>query len=134
MITFRKITFVHIRKPDQPELNQDIQWLGSALGLFGVRDKNSSCFRVFVELLKAAKVKKGLTSDQIAYLTDLSRGTVVHHLHRLIDAGIVGEMHHTYYLQRGKLVDIVREIQRQTNDFFQDLVNVADDVDKELQL
>ncbi len=134
MITFTRITIVNMRKPESSKLNEDIQWIGNSLGLFGSRDKNSSCFRIFVELLKAARRKEGLTSDQLALRCELTRGTVVHHLHRLIECGLVRESFHTYYLQQGNLQEIVKLMKKQANDFFDDMIAVCQDVDKEIGL
>ena len=134
MITFTKITIVKLKKPGPQKLNDDIRYIGNALGLFGNRDKDSSCFRIFVELLKAARMKEGLSSDQIALRCDLTRGTVVHHLHKLIECGLVRETFHVYYLQHGNLAEIMREIKKQTDTFFDELVEVCEDVDKELEL
>ena len=48
-----KITIIRIRKPAQSNINKELQWLGSSLGLFGLRDKDKSCFRIFIELIKS---------------------------------------------------------------------------------
>ena len=59
-ITQHKITIVRINKPREHTLNEELQFLGSSLGLFGLRDKNNSCFRIFIELLKATRKNKML--------------------------------------------------------------------------
>ncbi len=53
----QRITIINIRKPAERSINQELQWLGTSLGLFNLRDKNKSCFRIFIDLLKAAKNK-----------------------------------------------------------------------------
>jgi len=85
----RKITIINIRKPAPDNVNQELQWLGSSLGLFNLRDKDKSCFRVFIELLKAAKLGRPFSSDELAYRLDLTRGTVIHHINKLMDSGLV---------------------------------------------
>ena len=69
-ITHQRITIIRERRPVR-NLNEELQWLGNSLGLFNLRDKDKSCFRIFIELLKAAKVDKPLTSDEIAVNLDL---------------------------------------------------------------
>ncbi|MEK6848967.1 MAG: helix-turn-helix domain-containing protein, partial [Nanoarchaeota archaeon] len=85
----RRITIVTLRKPAHANLNEELQWFGSSLGLFGLRDKDKSMFRVFLELVKAAKSGNPLSSDELAETLNLTRGTVVHHINKLIEAGIV---------------------------------------------
>jgi len=51
----QKITIISMNRPAQKNINQELQWFGSSLGLFNLRDKDKSTFRVFIELLKATK-------------------------------------------------------------------------------
>ena len=95
----QRITIMNIRKPVQKNVNQELQWLGSSLGLFNLRDKDKSCFRVFIELIKNAKKNFPVSSDELAYRLGLSRGTVIHHIHRLLDSGIVVQANKGYILR-----------------------------------
>ena len=61
-----KIVIIRLRKPLRTTLNEELQWFGSSLGLFNLRDRDKSCFRVFIELLKAAKLRTPLSSDELA--------------------------------------------------------------------
>src|SRR3990167_6035950 len=94
-----RITIIKIKKPSQKEVNRDLQWFSESFGLFGERDKEKSCFRVFLELVKATRRKKSLTSDEIALRANLSRATVVHHLHKLIESGLVISQNNRYILR-----------------------------------
>ena len=129
---FRKITIVRINKPEKKKINEGLQWLGSSLGLFGLRDKNSSCFRVFIELLKAAKVKHPMNSDEISYRTGLSRATVIFHLDKLIGAGLVAIENSKYILRISNLEQLIEKVKEDADKVFDNLKEVAHDVDKEL--
>ena len=129
----QRITIVSIRKPAR-NLNNELQWFGGSLGLFNLRDKDKSCFRVFIELLKAAKIDKPMTSDEIAYKLGLSRGTVVHHINKLIEAGIVMPHEKGYMLRVNNLEVLVDEIKRDAERHFDDLKRVAKDIDRLLGL
>jgi len=131
---FRRLTIVKIRKPAKKEINQDLQWFCSTLGLFGLRDKNSSCFRIFVELLKAAKGSRTISSDEIGYRLGLSRGTVVHHLNRLIDSGLIIPDKNGYVLRVSNLGELVEQIKKDTDTVFQNLRDIARDLDEDLNL
>ena len=84
-----RVTIVRVRRESPNNVNQELQWLGNSLGLFNLRDRDSSCFRVFITLVKRAKRNEVLSSDEIAHRLNLTRSTVVHHLTKLIDSGIV---------------------------------------------
>jgi predicted transcriptional regulator len=135
---FTKLTIVRITKPAQTTVqnavNDDLKWLGSSLGLFSLRDKNSSCFRVFIELLKAAKVNHPMSSDEISLRTKLSRGTVVFHLDKLISSGLVTIENSKYILRLAKLESLVDQLKSDTEKVFTNLKEIARDIDSELGL
>jgi len=128
----RKITIIKYRLPKQDNVNLQLQWLGDSLGLFGSRDKDKSCFRLFIELLKGAKKGKGLTSDELAMHLSLSRGTIVHHLHKLENSGIVVYEDNVYLLRVDSLKQLVKEIEKDTLNTLIALKKIASEIDKRL--
>ncbi|MBW3012950.1 HTH domain-containing protein [Candidatus Woesearchaeota archaeon] len=135
MITeFKKLTIVRIRKPAQKLINKDLQWFCQSLGLFSARDKNSSNFRIFIELLKAAKQHRPISSDELAFRLNLSRGTIVHHLTNLISSGLVIVENGKYILRVSNLEELIDEIKRDTDNVFLNLKAIARDIDTELGL
>ena len=129
------ITVIKIKRPRHGEINEELQWLGASLGLFNLRDKDKSCFRIFIELIKNAKIcDEPLTSDQIAYRLNLTRGTVIHHVNKLISAGIVEkEGNRGYNLRTNSLNELVDELQKDMARNFEGLKKVAMDIDKKLK-
>lgn len=133
-IEIGRIDIVHLRKPSaDAEANELLQWFGRSLGMFGLRDRDKSCFRLFIELLKSGRGDKALSSDELAYRLRLSRGTVVHHLTRLMDAGIVIKSGNTYLLRERSLVTLVEEIREDMERACDDLAAVAELIDKRLR-
>jgi len=134
MITrFQRITIVKL-KPAEENLNKELQFLSESLGLFSQRDKERSCFRIFIEVIKAAKLKKGLSSDELAFRLQLSRGTVVHHLTRLIGAGIVSVKNNKYSLREKNLELTLKKMKNDFMSAFEEVEGVASEIDKKLGL
>jgi len=131
---FRRITIVRMRKPREKDVNRDLQWFSESLGLFTERDREKSCFRIFVELIKAARKKQALSSDDIAYRSNLSRGTVVHHLNRLIESGLVVNHDNRYILRVDNLEELIEEIKKDVIKTLEDLKRIAEDLDDEVGL
>ena len=129
-----RITIMNIRKPVQKNVNQELQWLGSSLGLFNLRDKDKSCFRVFIELVKTAKRGIPLSSDELAYRLGLSRGTVVHHIHKLLESGIVVQAPRGYILRVDNLRELIDEVEKDLRRTCEDLRSMAEDIDESLGL
>jgi predicted transcriptional regulator len=129
---FRKVTVVKINKPREKNLNRDLQWFSNSLGLFSERDKERSCFRIFVELVRAARNGYPLSSDELALKTNLSRGTVVHHLNRLIESGLIVSHNGRYLLRDTNLENLVEEVKKDLIRVFDDLKMIATELDEEL--
>ena len=130
----QRITIIQVRKPVQKNVNQELQWLGSSLGLFNLRDKDKSCFRIFIELVKTAKTNEPLTSDELALKLSLSRGTVVHHLHKLLGSGIVVEAERGYILRVHNLKELIEEMQKDLTRTVSELREMAETIDRGLGL
>ena len=124
-----RVTVVRIRKELSGNVNQELQWIGNSLGLFNLRDKDSSCFRVFITLVKRAKQNTPITSDDVAERLRLSRGTVVHHLNKLMESGIVVKERNGYLLRESNLQDMINDLQRDMEGVFSQLKNVAKEID-----
>src|SRR3989338_3484213 len=130
----QRITIMNLRKPVQKNVNQELQWLGSSLGLFNLRDKDKSCFRVFIELVKTAKQGMPLSSDELAYRLGLSRGTIIHHINKLLESGIVVQADRGYILRVNNLKELINEVEKDLRRTCDELKEMAEEIDKSLGL
>ena len=130
MIFEKRVTIVRIKKPEEKDLNISLQWFGNSLGLFNQRDKDKSCFRVFIELLKASKQHDPLSSDELAARLELTRGTVVHHVHKLMDSGLAVREKGRYLLRVEKLSALVEELHKDLSESCKHLHEVAEEIDR----
>ncbi len=128
----QKITIIEVRKPSEANLNEQLQWLATSLGLFTLRDRNKSCFRIFITLLRNTKQKRVLTSDQIAEMLDLSRGTVIYHINNLLETGLVMHDGNSYMLRVDKLSDLINEVEKDIQRTLGRLKEVAEMIDNRL--
>lgn len=132
--THQRITVFRMRRPGSKNINDELQWLATSLGLVGLRDRDKSCFRLFITMIKAAKNNKPLTSDELAERLNLSRGTVIHHLNKLREAGLVIHEKNNYLLRVQKTKELVEELQKDMERAFDDIKIIADSIDKGLNL
>lgn len=126
----KRVTIIKIRRIPQENVNANLQWLGNSLGLFGLRDKDSSCFRIFITLVK--KPENPISSDEIAEKLNLSRGTVVHHLIKLMDSGIVIREKEGYLLREQSLLRLIDDLRKDTDSMFAELIVVAKEIDERI--
>ena len=133
MIQFEKrVTIVKTIKPSATDLNVSLQWFGNSLGLFSERDKDKSCFRIFIQLVKASKERSPLSSDDLAEKLELSRGTVVHHISRLMNSGLVVREGNKYILRQDNLSSLVEEIHKDISKACREMMEVAEEIDRNL--
>ena len=134
IIREQRITIIRVSRPRHHNVNDELKWLGHSLGLFGERDKDSSLYRLFVELIKSRRSNQLLTSDELAHRVGLSRGTVVHHLNKLLESGIVVSERNRYALRVGNLEVLIEELRKDVRRTLDDLKAVARQIDEELKL
>jgi len=130
----QKYTIVTLRKPKTDNINVLLQWLGTSLGLFSLRDKDKSQFRIFIELLKSAKSQTPRTSDELAEFLELTRGTVIHHMNKLMAAGLVIHDKNTYLLRVENLKTLIDEVEQDIKRTCERLRLVASEIDGKLHL
>jgi predicted transcriptional regulator len=134
IIRKQRITIIRISRPKRHDVNDEIKWLGHSLGLFSERDKDSSLYRLFVELIKSSRASNPVASDELALRLRLSRGTVVHHLNKLLESGIVVSDGNKYALRVANLEILVDELRRDIRRTMDNLKSIAKQIDDELGL
>lgn len=134
LTTYQRITIIRAPVPRKKNINEELRWLGHSLGLFNLRDKDQSLFRVFIELLKSAKQKQPVTSDELAERLNLSRGTVIHHINKLIESGLALNHKNRYTLRVDTLEVLIDEVRKDLDRVCHDLKDVAKNIDSFLGL
>ena len=129
-----KITIITEQREGPDTVNKKIIWFSQSLGLLGERDKDASCYRTFIELLNAARNNVPMSSDNLAYRLNLSRGTVVHHLNKLRDAGMLRTTEGGYELRVANLEQLIQAIKRDLEKSLSNLQQVAREIDEEMGL
>jgi biotin operon repressor len=132
-MTFR-ITIVETPAPHGKNLNDKLLWFGGTFGLFGNRDKDKSCFRIFIELIKHARNNAPVSSDEIAENLSLSRGTVVHHINKLMSCGFIINKDKRYFLKVSSLRSLVNNMESELEKQMLELKQVAREIDEILKL
>lgn len=130
----KKVTVIKIRKDFKDNINDELRWLGNSLGLFGLRDRDSSCFRVFITLLRKTRRNEAVSSDEIAERLKLTRGTVVHHLTKLMNSGLVVREKKGYLLRENTLEGVIKDMRREMEGVLDVLKEVAKEIDGKLGL
>ncbi|HLG24346.1 MAG TPA: winged helix-turn-helix transcriptional regulator, partial [Candidatus Nanoarchaeia archaeon] len=81
-----------------------------------------------------SKAGNALTSDELGTKLNLSRGTIIHHINRLMESGIVIHEGNTYILRVDNLHTLIEEVEKDLKRACDDLKKAAEDIDKRLGL
>ncbi|MFT4309295.1 MAG: ArsR family transcriptional regulator [Candidatus Woesearchaeota archaeon] len=129
----RKKIIIYWHKSQGDDINSQLKWICRTLGLFPIRDYNSSMYRVFIELIKDAQSERHSSSDEIAMRVGLTRGTVVHHLNNLMNSGIVIRQDNHYILKDRNVKEMIEGIRTEINELFDEMDRAAENIDKYLE-
>ena len=126
----KEIRILNLKPLREQPLNEEIQWFSNCLGMFNKRDKEKSCFRIFIHLLEE---KGSLSSEQLAQRSNLSRATVIHHISRLMDSGLVTKKQSGYFLRFDSLEDLITDIEKEVASTFKRLREISRKIDEEME-
>ncbi|MDK2849863.1 MAG: hypothetical protein PWP03_140 [Candidatus Woesearchaeota archaeon] len=129
MSRVREITLVNAIPPEDNQVNTLIQWYALSLGLFSARDRDKTCFRIFLELLRNSKNHIAVSSEDLSLKLKVSRGTIVHHLKKLENSGIVDSQGNRYFLTSESLEKLANELRKQVNEIFDKIADVGSELD-----
>ncbi len=130
----RQFTVKKLREPVEKQLDEDIEWVCSSLGFVTPRDQDKTAFRILKALIKSAKDKKGLTSEELTEYVEPTIGSVIYHLKKLMRAGLVVKLNSTYELRMNSFLKTIDEIEKEILTSLADIKRIAKDIDSKVGL
>ena len=123
-----------IRRLKVHEMNDDFEWFCYSIGLVSPRDKEKTSIKIFNTLLNAAAHGRSLTTDEIAKEVGVTRGTVIHHLNRMIELGLIIQRGGKYMLRVNNLEELVDEIERDIQSTIKIIRKISEGLDRKIKL
>lgn len=118
-----------LREPTEKQIDDDIEWVCTSLGFMTPRDHDKTAIKILNALIKAAKEKGGLTSEELTQHVNPTIGSVIYHLKKLMKAGLIVKLGSTYELRMKSLLSTIDEIQKDIIWTLSDIKKVAKDID-----
>lgn len=132
--TLAEYRIFSVRKLPTVDVEKDLEWICRSFAFMEPRDKKKTAYRIFRAIVEAARTNEGLSSDELAENLALSRGTMVHHLNKMMKSGLVIRHEGQYKLRGRSLKSTIEEAQRDVNRVFDDVQSVAETIDDDLGL
>jgi hypothetical protein len=105
-----QIVIRFLEKPDQNDAEGIIRWFCDVFGLSNPEDENPVEVQILKSFVEAARDGKGLSSGELDLETKLARSTIIYHLNRFRDAGLLVKKGRKYYLRAGEMEKVIQEI------------------------
>lgn len=125
--------FIIIKAVDKPKSDDPddfIKWFCKVFGLESEFDDKENIEEILLkEFIKAAYYGKGLSSGEIS-LSNVPRTTIIYHLNRLIDTGMIVKKGRRYYLRASEFSDVIDEIEYDVNREIMKIKDIADEFER----
>lgn len=105
-----QIAIRFIEKPDLNDAEGIIRWFCNVFGLSNPEAENPVEEQILKTFVAAARDGKGLSSSELDLESKLARSTVIYHLNRFRDAGLLVKRGRKYYLRAGEMEKVIQEI------------------------
>lgn len=110
-----------------------VKWLCEALGLAeGEENAKALDQQILEKLIVASRLDTGITSSEIGKKEGIARSTVIYHLNRLINTGLVTKRGRKYYLRAMDVASTIKEIEYDIDREFSRIHDAAQEFDRVL--
>lgn len=110
-----RIVIRFVERPDFNKPEQMLQWFCDVFGLSSGGGPNSIEEQILKNFIQAAYHNEGLASSELHLDTELARSSVIYHLNRFIDAGLLVKRGRKYYLRASEMSKAIEEIEYDIN-------------------
>ncbi len=125
-----RIVIRFVERPDSESQEKILKWFCEVFGLSTEGSPDSLEEQILGNFAKAAYKNEGLSSSELRLNTDLARSTVIYHLNRFIDAGLLVKKGRKYYLRASEMQKAIEEIQYDMEREMQRMLDTAREFDR----
>lgn len=127
----KKIVIKSVDKPlESSSPDELISWFCEVLGLSGPGEEGSMESEILKRFIAAAQNNKGISSSGIKLGRGIPRSTIIYHLNRLVESGLVVKRGRKYYMRAQALSASIEEIEYDIDREFQRMIDMAKEFDR----
>ncbi|MDE1798372.1 MAG: winged helix-turn-helix transcriptional regulator [Candidatus Micrarchaeota archaeon] len=119
--------------PPRPEKDDELERFCRSMQLVTRRDMDGTATTVLRAILEETP-DQPVGSSELAARTRINRVTIIHHLNRLEEVGLVEHTEHKYRLSVAGFGEMVRKIRADTEKMLDEAEELAREIDKEYAL
>lgn len=95
----KKYVTEKLREPPGQDVERDVEWVANSLGFVTPRDQDKTAFKILNAVIRAAGDGGGMTSEELSELVEPTVGSVIYHLKRLMNSGLIVKFGSVYELR-----------------------------------
>jgi hypothetical protein len=125
-----KIAIRVLEKPDDKDIDKMLKWFCAVLGLSSGDDKDSIEEQILRKFALSAQQNTGLSSSELKFDKYIARSTVIYHLNRFKDVGVIVKKGRKYYLRANEMSKVIEEIEYDIDREMQRMLDTAKEFDR----
>ena len=127
-----RIVIKVLEKPDFNDPEKLIKWFCSVLGLSSEEDSAVTGIgeQILGSFARAAYTSEGISSSELKISTGIARSTVIYHLNRFMDSGLLVKKGRKYYLRASEMSKAIEEIEYDIDKEMKRMLDTAKEFDK----
>jgi predicted transcriptional regulator len=126
-----RIIIKFVELPDSKDREKMLKWFCYAFGLSNeIGVDNPIEEQILKNFTDAAYKNEGLASSQLKLDTDLARSTIIYHLNRFIESGLLVKRGRKYYLRASEMSKAIEEIEYDINREMKRMLDIAKEFDR----
>ena len=132
MGSIERITIKVVGRPQKDDLDHLSSWFCE---VFDLNDKENNIEPLMLKRLIIKSISgDGVTSKELQKDLETPRSTVIYHLNRFIDAGLIIRKGRNYYLRSDDLASTIEDIQAEMIREFDRVITLAQKIDGILEV
>ncbi len=128
-----KIVIREVERPDTKKPDAMIRWFCAVFDLGDDNETNSLESQMLGDFIKAGYKGEGISSSEITLTPKIARSTVIYHLNRLMELGILVKRGRKYYMRATEMSKVMEEIEYDMEREMQRMIDTAKEFDKLMQ-
>lgn len=126
------LTLRSLERPDYTDPRALLRWFCSVFGLTDARGSRDGGIeeQILINLIYAARQGRGISSSELKTKPALPRSTLIYHLNRFMDLGLVVKRGRRYHLRSTDMTKVIEEINYDVNREFMKILDTAREFDK----
>lgn len=122
---------IQIRSLDRPDAHDPEKLIGWFCEVFGLSTNDNGLeSQILKEFADAAFRNQGLASSELKLDTDLARSTIIYHLNRFMEIGLLTKKGRKYYLRANDMSRAIEEIEYDMEREMRRMLDTAKEFDR----